>query len=338
MSESVFHKVQLGRQSVVGTAVAATTVFPVDAGFLGFELDRAVESPDEDYGRMSREQAGRSSFGVRGASASVPFVCRFQDLMHILEMHVAGSVSPTGAGPYVYTYTADETSDTLKPYTVEYGDINSTQDEWRGVGVLAEEVEVGFDALTSPGNAMWTGSASLVALDREANAMTSSQTPPATLETMEGHPTTIAIGSTSTAFASLSAVTSSLASFRFTSRVPLVRRAYGGTSDIATAYGRSGKAEAEWEALIKIASGTKTDFADVFAVSGSIPTEKRFRITVDGSGNNDFKLDFRSLYTAVDVGEREGERLYLVKGKAVYDSTLGGRYQGILTNDVASVP
>src|SRR5690242_3109323 len=109
MTEAVFHKVQLGRQSVVGTAVSATTVFPVDAGWLGLELDRAADSPDEDYGRISREQPGRGSYGLRGADGSLPFVGRFQDFFHILEMGVAGSVSPTGSGPYVYVYPFDET-------------------------------------------------------------------------------------------------------------------------------------------------------------------------------------------------------------------------------------
>ena len=45
MSEGVFNVVALGRQSSVGTPVAASTIFPVDTGFLGFELDRATQSP-----------------------------------------------------------------------------------------------------------------------------------------------------------------------------------------------------------------------------------------------------------------------------------------------------
>src|SRR5689334_8145561 len=126
MTDQVYTKVQLGRESSVGTSVAATTVFPVDTGFLGFELDRAAESPDEDFGNSDREQAGRQQTGLRGAGATLPFVARFQDLFHILEMHVAGSVSPSGSGPYVYTYTFDSTAPTLKPYTFEYGDENST--------------------------------------------------------------------------------------------------------------------------------------------------------------------------------------------------------------------
>jgi hypothetical protein len=338
MSEAVYHKIQLGRQSVVGTAVAATTVFPADAGFLGFELDRASESPNEDFGGSSREQPGRRSTGVRGAGASLPFVGRFQDLMHPLEMHVAGSVSPTGVGPYVYTYTFDETADTLKPYTLEYGDINSTQDEWRATGVVCNELEFGFDALSSPGNAMWQGTLGLLALDRGPNALTAGQSAPTTLETMEGHLTTIATGSTATAFASLTDQTATLKSFSFTSNLNASRRAYGGTTDIASAYGRSDKGEVEWEAMIKITSGTKTAFLDVFEVAGSIPTEKRFRVTIDGSGNNTATIDFRSTFTAVDIGDHEGERLYLCRGVWVYDATLVGRGQIILTNDVASVP
>lgn len=338
MSEAVFHKIQFGRQSAVGTGVAATTVFPADAGFLGFELDRASESPDEDFGGTSREQAGRSSTGVRGAQASLPFVARFQDLMHVLEMHVAGSVSPTGTNPYTYVYTFDETADTIKYYTVEYGDINSTQDEWRGIGVLCNELELGFDALSSPGNAMWQGTMGLLALDRTATALTAAQTPPATLETMEGHLSLIGIGSTATAFASLTDQAATLKSFKLTSNINAVRRAYGGATDIATGYGRSGKGEVEWEALIKITSGTKTSVHDIFAVAGSIPTEQRFRVTIDGTGSNSCTIDFRSRFTATDVGEHEGERLYLAKGPWIYDSTLAGRGQVTLINAVASVP
>lgn len=341
MSEQVYNKVQLGRQSVVGTGVAATTVFPVDQGFLGFELDRASESPDEDFGSSSREQPGRESTGIRGASASLPFVARFEDFMHPLEMHVMAisGGTPTGtASPYTYTYTWDETSDTLKPYTVQYGVAGSTQDEWRGIGVIASELDLGFDALSGPGNSMWKGTLNLLALDRGNNTLTASQNPPATLETMEGHLTTLAEGPVGTAFASLSALTGSLKQFHFNSNINAVRRAYGGSTDVATGYGRSAKGELAFDALIGISSTAKTDIADIFTVSGSVVTERRWRIACTGSGVNTMKLDLRVRFRAVDVGEHEGERLYAVKGVAVKDSTLGGRGQITLTSAVASIP
>lgn len=339
MSEAIYHKVQLGRQSVVGTAVAATTVLPVDAGFLGFELNRATESPDEDYGGASRERPGRASHGVRGATATLPLVMRFQDWMHALEMHAAGSVTPTDADPvYTYVYTMDETSDTLKPYTVEYGDINSTQDEWRGVGVIATTLEMGFDALSAPGNAMWRASLGLVALDRDANAMTAAQSAPATLETMEGHLSLFSYGSTSTAFASLTELAASLKSFSLNSDIGAVARAYGGTTDIATGFGRSQKSGATFSALVKISATSKTNTLDIFDVAGALASEQRFRVTIDGSGDNVSYIDFRGRYTAVNLGDHEGEHLYSLEGHTVYDSTLGGHWRQTIINNIASVP
>lgn len=345
MSEGVFNVVALGRQSSIGTAVAATTIFPVDAGFLGFELDRATESPDEDYGSTSREQSGRSSHGVRWATASLPFVARFQDIVHPLEMHVAAisGGTPTGtASPYTYAYVFDETGSSLgvalKPYTLEHGVDGSTQDEWRGVGVIANELELGFDALSAPGNSMWKGTLGLVALDREANALTGSLSAPATLETMEGHLTTLAEGSTSTAFASLSALTGSLKQFSFRSNNNAVGRVYGGASDKATDIGRSAKGEIEFDALIGINSTSKTDIHDIYNVTGGLPTERRWRVVCTGSGSNTFTIDARVLFKSVNVGEHENEHLYAVSGVFVKDSTLGGRGKITLTNAVSSIP
>lgn len=338
MSEAIYHKVQLGRESSLGTSVAATTVFPVDAGFLGFELDRASETPDEDFGRASRNAPGRSSTGLRGADASLPFVMRFQDFMHVLEMHAAGSVSPTGTDPYTYVYVMDQTSSTLKPYTVEYGDINSTQDEFEAAGVICNELQIGFDALSAPGNSMWRGTLGLLALNRTLAAMTAGQSAPTTLETMEGHTTTLAYGGTATAFGSLSALTGTLKSFSLTSTLNAARRAYGGSSDVATAYGRSEKALATFEAMIGINATSDTNIIDIFEVAGNIPTSQRWRISIDGTGDNVMHIDFRHVMRSVNIGEHEGERLYAVTGETEYDATLASHLGFTLINNVASVP
>jgi hypothetical protein len=342
LSEGVFNIVQFGRQTSLATAVAATTVFPVDAGFLGFELDRATESPDEDYGSTSREMPGRESHGVRWATASLPFVARFQDLMHPLEMHVAAVSGGTATGS-AYTYTFDETSSSLatalKPYTIEYGVDGTTQDEWRAVGVIANELELGFDALSAPGNSLWRGTLGLVAVNREPNAITAGQSAPATLESLEGHLTTISVGATGTAFASLTALTGSLKQFSFRSTNNAVGRAYGSTSgDTALDIGRSAKGEVEFDALIAISATTKTNILDAFEVAGSVATEKRFRVTCTGSGSNALKIDFRARFRAVNLGEHENEHLYAVNGVWVKDATLGGRGQFILNNLVSTIP
>ncbi len=343
MSEGIFNIVQLGRQADVATAVAATTVFPVDAGFLGFELDRASESPDEDFGSPSREYPGRGSTGVRWATASLPFVARFEDFIHVLEMHVDTIGTPVGtASPYVYTRTYDETtnifSSAVKPYTLQYGVRSSTQDEWRAIGVVADSLELGFDALSAPGNMMWKGTLGLVALTREPSTITPALSPPSVLETMEGHRTTFTEGSTSTAFGSLTANTATLKQFSLRSGVSAVGRAYGGATDKASSIGRSAKGEIGFDALVAINSTTKSDILDIFEVSGDLVTERRWRLAVAGTGVNALTIDFRCRYTAVQVGDHEDERLYAVTGVWVYDSTLGGRGTFTLTNAVATIP
>jgi hypothetical protein len=346
VSEGVFNVVQLGRQANIATAVAATTVFPVDQGFLGFSLDRGTESPDEDFGSTSREYPGRESHGIRWATASLPFVARFQDIMHPLEMHVAAisGGTPTGtASPFTYGYTYDETgtllSTALKPYTLQYGVAGSTQDEWRAVGTLATDLELGFDALSAPGNSMWKGTLGLVAIARENNALTGSLSAPATLETMEGHLTTLNEGPVGTAFASLAALSGSLKQFHIKSSINAVGRAYGAASgDTATAIGRSAKGTIEFDAMIGLSATAKTDIIDIYNVSGSVATERRWRITVAGSGVNGMTLDGRVRFHAVEIGDHEDERLYAVTGVFVYDSTLLGRAKFTLTNAVSTIP
>lgn len=328
MSEGLFNVVAFGRQANVATAVAATTIFPVDSGFAGFELDRAAESPDEDFGSTSREYPGRESYGVRWATASMPFVGRFEDFYHVLEMHVDTIGTPV-AGTAVWTF--DETgtllSDAVKPYTVEYGVDGTTQDEWRAVGVIADTLEFGFDALSAPGNSMWRGSLGLVAIDREANALTGTASVPATLETMEGHLSRFYEGSTATAFGSLAEVAASLKQFSFSSSLGATGRAYGSSSDEAVSIGRGQRGEVTFDALIGISSTTKSNVHDIFNVASGLATERRWRIKVTGSGSKSLAIDARVRFRAVDVGYHENERLYAVNGVWVYDSTLAGRGQ-----------
>lgn len=423
MSEAALQVVQVGRESAVGTSVAATQVFPVDEGsFSGFELDRASESPDEDYGGASRERANRGSTGVRGATASATQTMCFEDFQKVCEMHVDTIAIPTGTsitlanpsaeaddiidtsgahslsagdqvvfsaltgglglttnriyyviaanlasttfqvsttsggaavdfttditagtalkGPFTWTYAFDEltglVSSAVKPYTWEYGDPLSTEDEWEAATVVINSLDIGFDALSAPGNSMWKAQMDLLAVTRVQAAMTGSLSAPATRETMEGHLTTFAEGSTSTAFGSLSALGSSLKQFSMRSDLNAVIRAYGGSSDVGTAIGRSGKAEVEGSALIAINSTSLTNIHDIFNVAGSVPTERRWRITIDGSGSNSMTIDLRPRFTAVNRDEHEGEILYAVEFVGAYDATLASRGTIALTNAVAA--
>jgi hypothetical protein len=346
VTDAVYNIIQFGRQASFGTPVSATTLFPADAGFTGFELDRASESPDEDFGDESREQPGRESTGVRLATAQLPFVARFQDLMHAWEMHAhATSGTPSGtAAPYSYSWTLGAASHAVagtppiqKLYTVEYGVKSSTQDEWEARDVIATGLELGFDALSAPGNSMWRGTLDLVASDRVPATLTASQSAPAALETIEGHLTRLYQGDAGTAFASLPELTS-LKQFSFNSGRNNQGRAYGGTADKISAWGQSAKGETSFDAMIGITSTSKSGILDIYETAGSQVVERRWRVKAIGSGDNALTLDFRCRFRAVQVGDHEGERLYAVSGVMVRDTTVGGRLSIGLTNAVSVVP
>ena len=334
MAKLVFDKIQLGRQSAFITSVPATTVFPGKA--TSFDMDRGYLNPDEDFGRLDDESPGRGSWGVRGASWQIAAPLRFQDWMHIGDMHFGLSVV-SGGGPYTHTLTSDATSLTPKPYTIEMGS-ETALDQWEIHGCLATSVSLGFDALSAPGNSPWMIDASGIGIGRAIAARTSALSPPATLETAEGHLTLLKEGPVATAFASLSELAASLKMFRLTSSVPYTLRAHGSAADTADSYGVSGKAGITFEALVAIGSTASTDTHDIFNVSGSVLTERRWRIAIDGSGNNTMTLDGRVRFRTVDRGEHEGQALYAIAGSYVYDATLAGRLQTITINDIATIP
>jgi hypothetical protein len=334
MAEAAYRVLQLGQETTFGTSVAATTIFPCDPGSGEFELDRAAESPDEDYGLAVRHQAGRGSFGVRLATGSLNSVMRFEDFGHLLQM-MFGAPTTTGSGPYVHTFTGDPTSSyTHKLYTVEVSD--DTQD-WDVTSVVATQLDMSFDALTAPGNAMWNASVTLQGLDKAKSTATASLSAPTALETMEGHLTTLSVGSTATAFGSLTAMTDHLKSASISISQAKPPRVAGGTSDKAYAYGRQ-KREITIDLQLKESVTSIAEF-DIFNVTGGLPTDRRIRLAVDGSGNNAFTQDYRIRYTAVPIEpDVDGERLVHVTGYGVYDSTLASDLSLALTNDVEALP
>ncbi len=334
MAERAFDVIQLGAQSTDTTAVPATVVFPARGDDPA--LDRSIRVPDEDFGRLSAANPGRLTYGARGASMKLDADVRFEDVMRLLEMHARGGVTPTGIGPYTWTYTWDETSLTAKSYTIEVGS-ETSQDQWRLVGCRASELSLGFDALAAPGNSPWQASASIDAIDRQSNALTAALSAPATLETAEGHLTTLYEGTTATVFGSLAELAGHLVGFRLTSRMPWSRRIYGSAADTATSWGLESRPELTFEAELKVSTTSKGDILDILTAAGSPVTERRWRVKVTGSGTKTITIDGRVAFSVVGRGERAGEAVYGVQGQFLYDPTLASRLQVTVVNGVATL-
>lgn len=333
MAEAAFRVLQLGKESTFNTAVDATTIFPCDPGSGEFTLNRATAVPDEDWGRAIRNQSGRGSHGARVATASVSAPARFEDLGHLLTMAL-GTAITTGSGTYVHVWDQDTTADTVKSYTFR---TNDGVAPFVTTGVVVTGFQLGFDAIGPGDNQMWQVSADLQGADHTQGTATSGVSDPSALETMEGHLTTIAMGPSGTAYASLPAIGTALVSYQLDYSCEKPLRIYGGSSEVAGGVGKL-KGLGTVTMLLKVADYTIDESWDIFAVSGGAPTERRVRVTCDGAGVNVMTIDHRLIFTDVHIEPdgREGERLISITAETVYDSTLGSDVEITITNAVTS--
>lgn len=326
MAEAAFRVLQIGKEGTFGTEVDATLIYPCDPGSAEFTLNRATDSPDEDQGGLSAVPAGRSSTGVRIATASLSSPARFEDLGYWLSMAL-GTASTAGTAAGTATWTADETSSTADSYTVESAD---GVQPFIATGVVVTGFELGFDALGAGENAMWTWSADLQAADLGTGTVTSGLSVPTTLTTIEGHLSRMYEGPSGTAFASLSELSASLVSYRLRVTCEKPLRPYGGTADKAEAKGAK-KRTVEVSGLVKVSSTTITDFWDTYNVSGSLPTSRRMRVK-SALGTKDLTIDHRLVYSDVHIEPdgRDGERLLSFTATGEKDSSLATNLQVVI--------
>jgi len=113
-------KIQLGVESVAGTAVAATTIW---RGMGRLEYDNDIKRVDESVGiALPTSRAYNPRLG--GTVTFDPVEATFQQLPYIFEAGVAAEVATQdGAGTdYIYAYAMPTTAmNTLNTYTIEGG-------------------------------------------------------------------------------------------------------------------------------------------------------------------------------------------------------------------------
>jgi hypothetical protein len=112
------NKMQFGRESTAGTAVAATEIWR--GAFGGLTDDRRIEVVDENVGILfTSERSYTAAYLGRCNMPATPLT--FEQYPHILEAGIM-TATPTGtAAPYTYTYTmaTGNTVNTIKTYTLE---------------------------------------------------------------------------------------------------------------------------------------------------------------------------------------------------------------------------
>ena len=115
-------KLQFGKETTAGTAVAPTTIF---RGWGVIKDNREVIFPEEDVGILGGTD--RSYIARQWSELALPSVeATFEQLPYVFEAgvkSVAAGVVDTGGSGYVYSYAASTTAqNTTKTYTFEGGD------------------------------------------------------------------------------------------------------------------------------------------------------------------------------------------------------------------------
>jgi len=119
-------KVQLGRESVAGTGIPATTIWR--GAFANISDARERQIVDEQVGVLiNAERSYDKSYLAKLSMPSTPLT--FEQVTHILEAGVK-TVAPTGAGPYIYAYAmpTGNNVNTVKTYTIEAYNVQVTGD------------------------------------------------------------------------------------------------------------------------------------------------------------------------------------------------------------------
>lgn len=165
---SKLRRIQMGRETVAGTAVAATTMW---RGLGTIKDNREVVFPDEHVGYLSGvDRSYTPKLEANISFDSVP--ATFEQLPHIFEAGIkTDTPAQDGAGTgYLYEYPFATTSqNTIKTYTIEGGD-----------NIQAEEMEYAFvDSFTLSGVAgeAWMVSANWIGRQVSKTTFTGSLSP-----------------------------------------------------------------------------------------------------------------------------------------------------------------
>ena len=339
MGEVAFRFLQGSLETSKGSNIAATRVLMARLTNPNFNQPR--EFVVEDRGTLV--EAGRFVAGVKDYTFTIEGPANYEQLGWFLQTAVRGSVAgstiASTASRYIFSPNTTTTGDDLQAASFEFGD--DTQ------GYLmryceATSWELGFDTLTPGQAAPVNMSLNYVTQSLSSNTKTAGLTAPS-VHSILGTGGTFAIGSTSTAFGSLTTLSSSLRSFKVTGNNNLGRKVFVGDPDLTYSNVGRGRRVITFEATFEGNSDGVTRF-----VEWDLATEKRMRLQLNGTtitGSSpatayQLWIDGRILFTTFDpIGEVDTNTVYRATGRFLEDATHNTTNSDItitLTNDQAS--
>ena len=336
MGEVALRFLQTGLEGTKGTATNATRILMARLTNPKFEIPR--EFPEEDRGTLVA--ASRFFGGVFDGSFSIEQDATFEEFGWFAATAIKGSVSPAtiNSAAYAFTYTPQTTAtgDDLQSATVEFGD--DTQ-EYECEYCEATGFTLGFDTLKVGEAAPVQFKANYITQSLSSNTKTPALSVP-TVETILATNATLYLGSSSTAYASLSALTGSLRSFELTYENNLGAKVFVGDGDAYSSVGR-GRRVVTFTAMVEGNSDGVSRFTE-----WKLGTEKRIRLLFQGSvisgatpaTTKKLRIDGKFVLTSLDpVQSVDTNTVYALGGRFLPDTALSdAEIQFYLVNEVAA--
>ena len=338
MGEVAFRFTQGGLESSKGTAINATRILLSRIGNANFTIPR--EFPEDDNGSLVA--ASRFYDGVKDYGFSIEGEATYEQLPWFFQTAVKGSVAGSavnGTG-FAYTFTPNTTTtgDDLQSATIEFGDDDQ---EFECTYCEATSFTLGFDTLTPGSAAPVNASFQYHTQSMTSNTKTAGLSVP-TVETILATGATINLGSTSTAYASLTALTGSLRSFNLSYDNKLGRKVFVGDGKTYSNIGR-GNRVITFDAVVEGNSDGVTRF-----VEWDNGTEKRMRLLFQGTQvagaspatTKKLRIDGRFVLTSFDpIGSEDTNTVFAISGRFTPDTALtvsGAEIEFQIVNDVSS--
>lgn len=312
-------KVQLGKETAWGTAVAATAklMSVTDASLV--PMSTHEQSAELGTAAPSKQVALTEQHGA----GSVEMDLSYEDILYPLH-GLFGSVAPTGTDPYTYTYAAPiATAAAPQKYSVEFG---AGTDAYVLKGGLVQHLNIAGEV-----GSIWKATLDLIG--KLIATVTLAAPADRTIELIRTADTTLYVDAVGGTMGS-TVVAVTLIGFELDVDSGRHLKAFAG----AVNPGDFG--EGKWEGTLRLTlEFTAAAKAYVDALLGPAKTERQIEIRAT-SGTKSAKLQFTG-YLSEDptlFGDRDGNIIVETTWQGAYNSTFANWLKSIIVNSVSTPP
>ena len=332
-------KIQVAKQSVIGTAVAATRVLPY-RGLIVINPNRT--DPDVDTGSLDPTlppYAAAQDATISGATGPQTF----NDLSVRLSAGIKGGVSPTGPSDSAYTWdfqAASLTADSFDYYSVQTGDdtSDSAGAGTNGFGGVIDTFSMEMPEDLSP----WTVSDDWIFAGAIYGNRTGALTVDSSPKFAFGADTTFYLNSVAGAIGATQ-LTDAVRGATLTVSNNLDQKRYANGSNTRFQLGAFGRGPREIELQLVVEKTTQT-IAEVVSYDDDPVPARYIKIScnstqligVTAKPRFDIYLPMRLM--SVEDGEIGGNANWTLTYRGFYDSVLGYAFRAVVVNTLSTLP